>query len=285
MTRVQLKSKARSQISGNILVLFICQFVVYIISNLDFVAELAVRAFYYPTQLGGMWQFFVDPEAKHVLTALKKIIGTGYMIRYGSTYFSNLTDFILTQPTYSTGISMLILFLSALSFIFAPAFILGISGLYLKLAKGEKPSVDKFLDGVTSVFKAFCLQILIFVFTFLWSLLFIIPGIIKNISYSMSFYILSENPNMTAQEALNESKRIMDGHKMDYFILMFSFIWWYVLEGITFGIASIYVRPYINSASSNFYKDIKNSSNDNHYSDDEIPNLEIQEDYADGFEE
>lgn len=88
-------------------------------------------------------------------------------------------------------------------------------------------------------------------------MLLVIPGIIKGLSYSMATYILADHPEMTARQALNESKRIMDGHKMDLFLLELSFIGWLLLVGITCGIAIIYVGPYMNATMVNFYNSIK----------------------------
>ena len=90
-----------------------------------------------------------------------------------------------------------------------------------------------------------------------WSLLFVIPGIVKSFAYSMSYYILADNPELTAKEALNKSKEMMNGHKWDLFVLNLSFFWWYLLVGITFGIAAIYVVPYMNATIVNFYNSIK----------------------------
>ena len=60
----------------------------------------------------------------------------------------------------------------------------------------------------------------------------------------MASFILADNPELTAREALEESKRIMEGHKFDLFVLQLSFLWWYLLGAITFGIAYVYVRQY-----------------------------------------
>ena len=94
-------------------------------------------------------------------------------------------------------------------------------------------------------------------FTFLWSLLFVIPGIVKIYSYSMAPFILADNPDFTAREALSKSKKIMNGHKFELFVLQLSFFWWYILDWITLGIASIYVIPYVNATTTNFYNKIK----------------------------
>ncbi|MBQ6143280.1 MAG: DUF975 family protein [Clostridia bacterium] len=95
------------------------------------------------------------------------------------------------------------------------------------------------------------------VFTFLWSLLFFIPGIIKAYSYSMSPYIMAENPNIGALEAITKSKEMMKGHKFEFFILDLSFIFWYLLILITCGFASIYIAPYVNATRTNFYLKLK----------------------------
>ena len=73
----------------------------------------------------------------------------------------------------------------------------------------------------------------------------------------MAPFILADNPELTAREALSKSKKIMDGHKFELFVLQLSFFWWYLLEGITFGIAAIYVTPYVNATTTNFYNKIK----------------------------
>lgn len=91
------------------------------------------------------------------------------------------------------------------------------------------------------------------IFTFLWGLLFWIPGIIKSISYSQMFYLLNENKNMDAAEAQRKSMEIMEGHKMDYFVMELSFIPWWLLVGVTLGIAAVYVVPYVEASKAEFH--------------------------------
>ena len=91
-------------------------------------------------------------------------------------------------------------------------------------------------------------------FTFLWSLLFIIPGIIKGFSYSMTPYILADCPNVKARDALKLSMRIMAGHKWDLFVFYLSFIGWGLLSCLTLGLLQIfYVGPYMNSSAAVWY--------------------------------
>jgi uncharacterized membrane protein len=86
------------------------------------------------------------------------------------------------------------------------------------------------------------------VYTFFWTLLLIIPGIIKHYEYLMIPYLLAENPTLSEQEAFEMSKQMMDGQKLNAFILDLSFIGWYILSSITLGLLGIfYVYPYINS--------------------------------------
>lgn len=146
---------------------------------------------------------------------------------------------------------------SIASFIITPAFGLSFCIVYLKLTKKEETSVGDIFSGFNQTGRALWLNVLIAVFTFLWSLLFVIPGIIKSYAYSMAYYILADHPELTAREALAKSKEMMNGHKMELFVLQLSFIGWYFLVGLTFGLAAIYVAPYISATTANFYNSIK----------------------------
>lgn len=99
-------------------------------------------------------------------------------------------------------------------------------------------------------------------YLFLWSLLFIIPGIIKSYEYKMIPYLLAENPDMTKEEAFAESKRMMDGQKWNAFVLDLSFLGWDILSGLfTMGLLSVFfVRPYKRSAQAALYDALKYSS-------------------------
>lgn len=144
------------------------------------------------------------------------------------------------------------------SYLLQVGFAMSMVMIYLSLTKSEEISMGSLFKGFNIFGKALWLNIITAFFTFLWTLLFIIPGYIKQISYSMAPYILAENPTMTAREALSKSKEIMNGHKWEYFVLQLSFILWYMLVGITFGLAAIYVTPYISATTANFYNSIKN---------------------------
>ena len=137
------------------------------------------------------------------------------------------------------------------------AFALGGAWVFLRIAKGEEVSVGNIFYGFEDLWAAIKAQFFTGLFIFLWSLLLIIPGIIKTYAYSMTFYILAENKGMPVLEAITLSRKMMDGHKMDLFLLFLSFIGWFLLVVITFGIAGIWVYPYFNATLTNFYLSVK----------------------------
>lgn len=150
----------------------------------------------------------------------------------------------------------------------------GVAIVLLRVIRGEPFKFSDMFSGFNN-FGTNCLAgILVGIFTFLWSLLFIIPGIVKTYSYSMTNYILAEHPEYTASGAIKESQRIMHGHKADLFVLRLSFIGWILLCVITFGLASIYVIPYISVAEAKFYDSIKDNPYEpgNLYDDDSFDN-------------
>ncbi len=98
------------------------------------------------------------------------------------------------------------------------------------------------------------------IFVFLWSLLFVIPGIVAAYRYAMTPFILAENPNMTASEAIRASKELMQGHKWRLFCLDFSFIGWSFLCGLTANLGYIVLNPYECAAHAAFYRDISGTT-------------------------
>lgn len=95
-------------------------------------------------------------------------------------------------------------------------------------------------------------------YTFLWSLLFIIPGVVKAYEYRMIPYLLAENPEMSKEEAFAASKQMMDGQKWRTFVLDLSFFGWIILSGLTCGILSIfYVNPYVFSTEAALYERLR----------------------------
>lgn len=92
---------------------------------------------------------------------------------------------------------------------------------------------------------------------FLWTLLLIIPGIVKGLAYAMTPFILRDHPELSASEAIRRSEQMMQGHKFDLFYLELSFIGWIILACITLGLGFLWLEPYMETSVAAFYNDLK----------------------------
>ncbi len=146
-----------------------------------------------------------------------------------------------------------------ISLILSSAMGLGTIYIYFRVAADPsyRPRVKDLFDGFNNLWSFLKVSLLSSLFVFLWSLLFIIPGIIKAISYSQALYIIAENPNMPAMEAIRQSERMMAGRKWEYFVLGLSFLGWALLLIPTLGLISIWLEPYMQMTMVNFYSDLK----------------------------
>ena len=136
----------------------------------------------------------------------------------------------------------------------------GLSSAFLGLIRTKTMKFESLFDSTKNFGNVFVASILQVVFLALWTMLFWIPGIVKSYSYAMTNYILIDNPELTGNQAITESRKMMNGHKMDLFLLDLSFIGWYLLTAFTCGILSLYVTPYHHAARANFYESIKASA-------------------------
>ena len=100
-------------------------------------------------------------------------------------------------------------------------------------------------------------MLLVGVYTLAWTLLLIVPGIIKSFAYALTPFILIDKPELSANEAIELSMKMMDGHKLDLFILYLSFIGWYLLSILTLCIGMLWVMPYMYTTMAAFYEDVK----------------------------
>ena len=135
---------------------------------------------------------------------------------------------------------------------------IGEAKVFLNLTRSNDPvKIEDTFTGFTSdIGGNIVLGLLVTLFTFLWSLLFVIPGIIKAYSYSMAFYIKHDNPTYTWQQCIDESRKMMDGNKMRLFLLDLSFIGWIIVGVLCLGIGTLWVAPYMATAHANFYEEI-----------------------------
>ncbi|MDY2959632.1 MAG: DUF975 family protein [Hornefia sp.] len=122
-------------------------------------------------------------------------------------------------------------------------FMIGLASFLLKFIRKNDINPGHIFDGFEYYFKAVGLVIVQSIFIFGWALLFIIPGVIKAYSYSQSYYILAENPNKGIIQCITESRRMMDGNKGKLFLLQLTFIGWFILAAIPYGIIYFAVKP------------------------------------------
>lgn len=143
-------------------------------------------------------------------------------------------------------------------------FTIAASGYYLNHIRGFNPEWKSlYKEGIDNYGSYLVTGVLVNVFTFLWSLLFVVPGIIKALSYSQANYVIHDNPRLKGKEAIEISKRMTNGFKGDLFSMYLSFIGWYILVGLTGGILSIYVTPYVETTAAMYYENLKRYSIEN----------------------
>ncbi|MBZ9608758.1 DUF975 family protein [Clostridium estertheticum] len=138
----------------------------------------------------------------------------------------------------------------------------GVSMFFLKLIRKTNAKIEDVFMGFKYFGKTFLLNLLMGIFILLWTLLLIIPGIIASFSYSMAYYILIDNPELTSLEAINRSKEMMNGYKGKLFCLYLSFAGWFILCLVTLGIGFIWLEPYIQTSTAVFYQGLKSDSNE-----------------------
>jgi uncharacterized membrane protein len=134
---------------------------------------------------------------------------------------------------------------------------LGIVIFYLSFSRKKEAKLEQIFLGFKSFGTSFIAYILVVVFTLLWALLLIIPGIIAAFSYSMTFYIIADDKNIDASAAIKKSKKMMYGYKWKLFCLHFRFIGWFLLCILTLGIGFLWLGPYVAVSIAKFYDDVR----------------------------
>ena len=132
----------------------------------------------------------------------------------------------------------------------------GFTIMLLNVMRGSDVKLDTMGEGFKDYGRILGTMLLSSVYQFLWMLLLIIPGVIKGYSYALTPYLLKDHPELKFNAAIEESMRLMSGNKMRLFLLDLSFIGWFLLGLITFGIAFLWITPYWNTARAAFYEDL-----------------------------
>ncbi len=198
-------------------------------------------------RLDGKWGTFVLMTFLfYVIQALLQIPGS-----VGDLFKVLSPENALTSESLSTLSVMLSLLALPLSW--------GLTVSLLRNHREESVDLENLFDGFRGgrYTRVFCALFLVNLFTFLWTLLLIIPGIIKAFSYALTPYILLDEPELTARQAITRSCEIMQGRRWKLFCLYLSFIGWGILCLLTFGIGFLWLVPYMNASVAAFYEDAR----------------------------
>jgi len=203
---------------------------------------------------------------KKALASLKGKWGVGVLLTLTvflvTTFVPTVAEMMMSggfsawvdEEESSTAANLVSLFFS---FLFIPLSVASY-WFYLVIARWNDPKISQ----VFAVYKEWELSlkvigtsILMGIFTMLWTLLLIIPGIIKGMAYSQAFFLMKDNPEYSALEAITESRKRMNGYKWKYFLMNLSFIGWIFIAIFTLGIGFLWLTPYISTANATFYNE------------------------------
>ena len=158
----------------------------------------------------------------------------------------------------SIGFSLIPHVGGVIDFIITGSFMIGIAMFYLTVArKQDVPRMGKIFAGFNYFGTGFVASLIMTIFVILWALLLIIPGIVAGLSYAMTYFILAENPQNRALDAIRKSKDMMKGSRWKLFCLGLRFIGWLILGILSLGIGFLWIMPYFWTSIANFYMDIK----------------------------
>lgn len=149
---------------------------------------------------------------------------------------------------------------SIISLLIGGPFALGAASFSLNISRGKDARLEQIFQGFNRFSTALGAYLLMILFVILWSLLLIIPGIIAALSYSMTFYILSDDQTIRAEDALKKSKIMMQGYKLKLFYLCLRFFLLALLCILTLGIGFFWLIPFVHVSMAKFYEDINTSN-------------------------
>ena len=198
----------------------------------------------------------IKTKAKTILKENFKDFWKGYIIILLISFVCSLVLSI-----FSNSESMLYAALSIVISFFTSTLTIGFMLYVLKMIRGESYSNEDIFQFVKNVLPIAAISILMTIFILLWSFLFIIPGIIAALSYSMVFYLYADkhedDKTDNPMDYLSQSKELMKGYKLDYFVFCLSFIGWILLSIITLGLGLVYTIPYLTISEAIYYEELK----------------------------
>lgn len=194
----------------------------------------------------------IKEKAKALVKENFKNFWIGYLTILGITFLCALFIQLLFSNHFA-----IYNFLTLVASFFTSTLSVGFYSYILKMTRQEEYEKEEIFCFVKDILPITAIGILMMVFTFLWGILLIIPGVIAALSYSMVFYLYIENKERSPMEYLTLSKEMMKGYKWNYFVFAFSFLGWIFLSIITLGIALIWTIPYIIISQTVYYDELK----------------------------
>ena len=249
MKRTYLKANAKAALSGNYWTVFLACLVVSLLSG------QSVSAFTFQLHL----------DIGTVENTIENIISIFlHDIMYGTQQAASyLTHSIVISAFTIMAIVCFVAWIvgSLFNILIANPFRIGFCRFRCSHAKGYTNLSLIFSGFRTRPANGILTLFLRDLYVFLWSLLFIIPGIIKSFSYMLTEYILADNPSISAPEAIQLSRQMMNGHKWEAFVLKLSFIGWYILGALCCGVGVLFVTPYYEATMTQFYLTLRAQQN------------------------
>ncbi len=198
----------------------------------------------------------IKTKARTILKENFKDFWRGYIVILLISFVCSLILMVFgnSENLLSATLSIVISF-------FTTTLTVGFMLYILKMIRGESYSNEDIFRFVKNVLPITVISILMTIFITLWSFLFIIPGIIAALGYSMVFYLYAdkhddEKPD-NPMDYLSQSKELMKGYKLDYFVFCLSFIGWILVSVITLGLGLIYTIPYLTLSEAVYYEELK----------------------------
>lgn len=170
-------------------------------------------------------------------------MGVAYLLIYFAVFFA----ISLLLPAFG----------GLVGYLFAGPLQVGVAVFFLNIARKSTPEIGQIFEGFTVFGGALAVYLLTVLFTFLWFLLLIIPGIIASIAYSQVYFLLADHRNLSAMDAIRSSVSLMRGHKWQYFFLGFRFIGWFLLGILSLGIGFLWIIPYFQATLAEFYLELR----------------------------
>jgi len=176
---------------------------------------------------------------------------------WGNAVLASFIYFVLVSGVGGIFDWVLFKYSSYIWMILCFPFMWGFCVYFLNLVRQEDVRLERLFDGYKDIVRIFLAYFISGIVICLGLALLIVPGIILSLAYSQVSFILKDNPEMSAVDALKKSREMMKGHKGEYFVLGLSFIGWILLAILTLGVGLIALEPYMYATMAHFYEDLK----------------------------